>query len=300
LSEQLSPKQVARAFGVSESSLKRWVDQGLIKAVRTAGGHRKLPLDDVLRFVRERNQPLVAPELLQLPAVSPLSELGLKRGCDRLLDALLAGNEELSRQVLFDLYLAKHSICTICDHVIAPAFQAIGVKWSCQEIDVYQERRGCEIAVRTLYEFRRIVAQPDSRWTAIGGTLHGDNYSIPATMAELVLRDAGWQACSLGTSLPPESLIKAMSESPAQLVWLSISHISEEPAFVRDFALIAAAATRYGKALVVGGRALNETLRRELNYSAFCDTMQHLDRFARTLRTAGSPSETTSSLPDNP
>ncbi len=76
--EWISPNQAARAMGVSESSLKRWCDQGLIKLVRTAGGHRKLSRADVLRFIRERDQPLASPEVLGLPAVSPLAELGLK------------------------------------------------------------------------------------------------------------------------------------------------------------------------------------------------------------------------------
>lgn len=290
LPEHLSPKQVARAIGVSESSLKRWVDQGLIQAVRTVGGHRKLALEDVLKFLRENDHPIIAPELLQLPAVSPHSEIGLRRGSERLLEALLTGSEELARQVVFDLYLAKHGISEICDQVIAVAFQTIGLKWSCQEIDVYQERRGCEIALHILYELRRAVPLPNTRYQAIGGTMHGDQYSIPVTMAELVLRDAGWHACSLGNSLPAESLMKAMNESDAQLFWLSISHIEDEAVFVREFADISSAATRRGMALVVGGRALNETVRRELKYSAFCDTMQHLDQFARTLRTATSSS----------
>jgi MerR family transcriptional regulator, light-induced transcriptional regulator len=58
----LSPKQVARALGVSESSLKRWCDQGLIATVRTAGGHRKMASAEVMRYIREHNLPLVSPE----------------------------------------------------------------------------------------------------------------------------------------------------------------------------------------------------------------------------------------------
>ena len=38
MNELVSPKQVAHAMGVSESSLKRWCDQGLIPTVRTAAG----------------------------------------------------------------------------------------------------------------------------------------------------------------------------------------------------------------------------------------------------------------------
>ena len=64
----LTPKDLADALGVSESSLKRWCDRGLIPMVRTAGGHRKLPISGVLSFLRETQHELVSPELLGLPA----------------------------------------------------------------------------------------------------------------------------------------------------------------------------------------------------------------------------------------
>src|SRR5580698_1799359 len=137
----LSPKQVARAIGVSESSLKRWCDQGLIETVRTAGGHRKLPLEDVIRFLRERKHELICPEVLKMPVRSPQSEIGLERGRVAVIEAILAGNESLVRQIVFDLYLAKHSISVICDEVLCPAFCEIGSRWQCKSADVYQERR---------------------------------------------------------------------------------------------------------------------------------------------------------------
>lgn len=273
-------------IGVSESSLKRWVDQGLINAVRTAGGHRKLAMEDVVRFLRQNNHPVVDPQVFQLPAVSPQSERGLKSGADRMLQALVAGHEDLARQIIIDLYLAKHGVAGICDQVMASAFHQIGEKWSCSEIDVYQERRGCEIALRVLYELRRVIPQGDPRFIAIGGTLQGDQYSIPPTMAELVVRDAGWHSVSLGTSLPVSSFLKAIDETKAQMLWLSVSNIADESSFLGDMRLISEATSRRGIALAVGGRALTEELRREMSYSAFCDTMQHLDHFARTLLSA--------------
>lgn len=282
MSDLVSPKQVSRAIGVSESSLKRWCDQGLLQTVRTAGGHRKIEVSEVVRFIRDRNLALRAPEVLDLPPVSERAELGLVRGQSLLTSALLAGNELLVRQIIFDLYLAKHPVCVICDEVLAVAFREIGERWACQEADPFQERRGCEIAVRVMFDLRRCQRPPEPALNAIGGTIEGDQYSIPSTMAELVLRDAGWNAVSLGTSLPFSSLIRAVVETRPRLFWLSVSYIPPSIDFIKEFARLSQACMESGAALVVGGRALTESLRLKMTYSAYCDTMQHLERFART------------------
>src|SRR5687768_18525459 len=54
----LTTRDLALAMGVSESSIKRWADEGEIRAARTVGGHRRIPLPEALRFVRERGRAL--------------------------------------------------------------------------------------------------------------------------------------------------------------------------------------------------------------------------------------------------
>jgi methanogenic corrinoid protein MtbC1 len=279
----VSPKQVARAIGVSESSLKRWCDQGRIKTVRTVGGHRKMAVAAVLQFVRDTDQQLAAPEILGLPAVSEYSSLGLVRGKDQLVDALLAGDDLLSRRIVFDLYLAKHSLSVVFDEVVAAAFREIGDRWACHRAEVYQERRGCEIVLRTLSDIRRIQLAPVKPWIAIGGTIEGDLYSLPSAMAAAVLRDVGFQATSLGSSIPFASHIAAIEQIRPMLFWLSVSAIPEGLDFVGEFAALSRACSTAGAALVVGGRALTEELRQRMTYSAYCDNMQHLEGFATTL-----------------
>jgi len=279
----VSPKQVARAIGVSESSLKRWCDQGLIQTVRTAGGHRKMQISEVLRFIREKQQMLVSPEVLNLPPASDSAELGLSRGRDLLVAALLAGNESLANQIVINLYLAHHPMSLICDEVIAAAFHEIGDRWECREADPYQERRGCEIALRVLFELRRIQPAPEQSRLALGGTIEGDNYAIPSAMAELILREVGWNATSLGTSLPIDSLVRAVTDHRPPLFWVSISYILPSLDFVNEFARLSQACTASGTALIVGGRALTAELRQKMKYSSYCDTMQHLEAIARIL-----------------
>lgn len=279
----ISPKQLARAIGVSESSLKRWCDRGLIETVRTAGGHRKMSIAAVLAFIRENDYQLVSPEVLGLPPVSDGAQLGISRGRARLVESLLAGDELVARQIVFDLYMARHSVSMICDEVIAGAFHEIGERWACLDADVFQERRGCEIALRILYELRQVLPQTGRSCLAMGGTIECDYYTLPTSMAEVVLRDAGYRAVSLGTSIPFCSLARCVEDQKPNLFWLSVSHIRDGLDFVSEFDELSRACSSAGTALVVGGRAIDEKIRQKITYSAFCDTMQHLEACGKTF-----------------
>ncbi|REJ65407.1 MAG: helix-turn-helix domain-containing protein [Planctomycetota bacterium] len=50
MNDLLTPKQVARAISISESSIKRWCDRGAIATQYTPGGHRRIPLSGLLEF----------------------------------------------------------------------------------------------------------------------------------------------------------------------------------------------------------------------------------------------------------
>ena len=281
--ELLSPRQAARALGVSESSLKRWCDRGLLTTTRTPGGHRKVSTAEVLRFVREHDHPLAVSSLLGVPGIGKRTEADLAQARPRLAAALLTGDEALARQIVFDLYLAKHPLSVICDEVIAGAFREIGQRWACNEADVYQERRGCEITLRIVHELRLKQAVADSAPLAIGATITGDHYVLPTTMAEMVLGEVGFRASLLGEAIPLRSLARAVRELKPRLFWLSLSHLDENLDFVAEFAAFSQACTDERTALVVGGRAFSDELRHRVKYAAYCDTMQQLESFARAL-----------------
>jgi hypothetical protein len=108
-------------------------------------------------------------------------------------------------------------------------------------------------------------------------------------MAELVLRDCGIDATALGTSIPAESCVRAVQTLKPQIFWLSASHIADEGEFLESFARLSVACGELGVAVVVGGRALTPELRTAMVYSAFCDTMQQLERFATTFQGGTKP-----------
>ena len=95
---KFSPKQVAQALGVSESSLKRWCDQGRIAVQHTPGGHRRISLESILEFVRSTTNQLLAPELLGLPARSGKGAHTFRWAANDLCEALIHGNGAACRK----------------------------------------------------------------------------------------------------------------------------------------------------------------------------------------------------------
>tara|TARA_B100000029_G_scaffold51134_3_gene46529 strand:+ start:2190 stop:3068 length:879 start_codon:yes stop_codon:yes gene_type:complete len=280
----LSPKQVARAIGVSESSLKRWCDQGKLKCEKTAGGHRRMRIGSVMSFIRTGGYQLSDPGVVGLPPATGQTQWTIERARDRFAAALIEGDEEVCQQVALDLYIAGHSLSVICDQLIARGFQEIGNRWDCGDLEVFQERRGCELATRLIHRFGDLVTRPDPRAPkAMGGTLDGDPYTLASGMAELVLRDSGWDAQSMGNLLPFETVRAAVRKIRPRLLWLGVAVVRDEDRFIDEMNRLYSVTESEGTVLVVGGPALGKTLRGQIRYSAHCDSMQHLEDFARLL-----------------
>ena len=72
---QVTLQAAANALAISPSRLRRWADEGRIPIVRTAGGHRRFPLQAVRRLAAERGvRPSVRP--VEPPAVAAAATRG--------------------------------------------------------------------------------------------------------------------------------------------------------------------------------------------------------------------------------
>jgi excisionase family DNA binding protein len=283
---RLTPKQLAQATGVSESSIKRWCDLGEIATIRTPGGHRRIPLSGAIEFLRGSEHELIAPEALGLPAGTRRRSPPLDNAAELFRIALEANQEDRARQILFELYLKPTPLATIGDRIIGPAFQSIGHRWEAGTLEVFQERRALEITRNLLHEIR-LAQRPPVRSDpgAIGGTLSGDNYALAAILVELVLRESGWRAEFLGSNLPVQTMAMALRAEQPKLCWLSVSHVESETQFLSDYGQLSSASGDQ-TALVVGGRGLHGRLRQAMRFSAYCETLEHLETFAKTLKAA--------------
>jgi MerR family transcriptional regulator, light-induced transcriptional regulator len=278
----LSTAEVARALGVGVTTVKRWVDEGVLPAHRTVGGHRKVPLADVLRLVREGDLPRAD---LSLLTNSPAAAAGPGQFAPELFRALRKGDGQAARALIQVAYESGASVETLADEVIAPAMERVGHGWADGSLDVYQEHRGTQVCLAALLGLRSLLEPPPGRDRplAVGGGPEGDPYLLANALAEMVLREQGWEAVNLGPNTPLPSFRKALRELRPRLLWLSCGYLADAESFLAQYGELYREAERAGVAVAVGGRALNEAVRGRMRYTTFGDGLKHLAAFARTL-----------------
>jgi excisionase family DNA binding protein len=277
-STYLSTAEAAEALAVSVSTVKRWVDDGVLPAHVTAGGHRKLLRAEVLALSRQGALPGGDPPVLAGPA----DPAGVSAA---LLAALLAGRGADAKAVVRRAYRAGLAVEVLADRVVAPAMAAVGHRWEAAKLDVWEEHRGTQLCAAALYDLKdELDARAErGRPVAVGGAPAGDPYSLPTLLAQLVLLDAGWEAVNLGPDTPLPSLANAVLELRPRLVWVSASHLPDAGGFAAGYRDVWRAADAVGAAVAVGGRALAGAVRAALSYTTHGDGLAHLAAFARTL-----------------
>lgn len=287
----LSPKELADAIGVSESSLKRWTDEGLLRASRTAGGHRRIPIAEAIRFVRDTQATLVRPEILELPDVEAVSGDMPARddAADRLFELLCDGHDKAARGLVMSLYLAGESPAWICDVPLREAMHRIGDIWKHDPQGVYLEHRATDICIQALNRLRLTFQVEPGAPVAVGGAPAGDPYTLPSLIAATVLASEGFRAVNLGPDTPAEALIEAVRDQNAKLAWLTISSIADSQSLMKDVDKLASQLADIGLSLVVGGRVVDEVKLPQHGNLHIGRSMSELAAFAKGLRLAPQP-----------
>ncbi len=280
----ISTNDVAKALGVSVSTVKRWVDEGVLPAHKTAGGHRKLLVADVLQLARRGDLPHVDLSHLSRPTRARRAS-GTAGWADDLYRSLLAGDALRVRSVIHGGYRRGLAIDELADKVIAPAMQRIGNDWAQGRIDVMEEHRASQLCTAALFELKAILearaVRP--RPVAVGGAPENDETVLPTLLAQMVLLDAGWDAVNLGPRTPFASFKKAIEEMRPRLLWLTVSHLTDEDEFIGGYRELYRKAEKAGVAVAIGGRAIAEQIRSKIVYTTYGDAMAHLAAFAQSL-----------------
>jgi excisionase family DNA binding protein len=285
----LSPARAAELGGASASTLRRGVDAGHIRAEKTAGGHRRIPVADLVAFLRSRGRTVPSLEALGLfgGPRRPRS-LAARLTPEGLEDLLLAGDVVVARRLLSDALAAGRRLDELGEGIVAPAMARIGTRWAEGTIDVSQKHLATQRLWALLAELRGLLPVPRGRApVAAGGAPEGDPYVLPSLTVELTLLDLGWRVVNLGPETPMTALATAVRQPRPRRVWLSITSQRPASAFLDDCPRLIEATRTCLAGLIVGEQGVTPALQHRLVAAAFGTRLAHVREFARTLRRGG-------------
>ena len=253
--KDFSPKDLARSLGVSESSVKRWVDDGALTASRTAGGHRRIALAEAVRFVRASGTPVPHPQLFLGETRFPVAAELPGATSEDFFFLLQRDEAPAAKAWLLSLYVAGWSVAAICDGPMRSAMEKIGTLWHDGIDGLVIEHRATDTCVRAIAELRTLFRPPSNDApVAIGAAPSGDPYLLPSMMAAAVLADLGFRDHNLGPNCPIEALSLAAHKYQARLAWLALRIKPDGETTSRALNDLAAQMAAVGGTLVVGGQ----------------------------------------------
>ena len=287
----LTPRELAEAIGVSESSVKRWVDAGTIAATRTAGGHRRIAIGEAVRFIRSQQSVVTRPDALGLADVASVAQAfpGPGEEADRLYGYLVSGGAEEAKGLLLTLYLNGMSVAAIVDGPIRLSMERLGELWQHQSDGIYLEHRATEIAFQAINRLRAILPSSASRPIAVGGAAPSDVYQLPSLCAATVLHAAGLSAVNLGADLPISSLERAVDRLGASLVWVSATASGLPTDTGREIHGLATRLERKQLPMVVGGQSSERLGLRSAGNLRVARTMGELEAVAQGMNFPAAP-----------
>jgi excisionase family DNA binding protein len=278
MTDSLTTKAVSKLLHVSEATVKRWADSGLLKSEKTVGGHRRFSLNAVAHLRRELG---IGPG-----TDTPAQQTAQKRqrailpSTVQFADTLLQGDEREAGAVLVQAYLSGAALTTLFDETITEAMHRIGDLWFKGSITVADEHLATRVvfsALQTLSAVRMPV-QPNGL-KAICCGIEGDLHELAVQLARIILESEGWEVQSLGPNTPLFALSEMVNRQRPQLVCISARSISDLDRATAEYSQLRKITGKLGVTVVTGGEGFRDPVFRERFPSEF-----HADSFAGFLK----------------
>jgi len=283
MTDSLTTKAVAKLLRVSEATVKRWADGGLLQSEKTVGGHRRFSLNAVAHLRRE---------LGIGPGTDTLSrETAQKRqrvvlpATMQFAQTLLRADEKEAGAMLVQAYLSGAALTTLFDETITGAMHHIGDLWFKGSITVADEHLATRVVFSALQTLNAVLmpVQPNGL-KAICCGIEGDLHELPVQLARIVLESEGWEAQSLGPNTPLFALSEMVARQRPQLVCISARSISDLDRATAEYSQLRKITGKFGVSVVIGGEGFSDPGFRERFPSEFyAGNFSGFSKFTRAL-----------------
>jgi MerR family transcriptional regulator, light-induced transcriptional regulator len=281
MTDSVTTKAVAKLLRVSEATVKRWANSGLLQSEKTMGGHRRFSLNAVAHLRRELG---IAPGADMSPQQS-VRNRGILPATEQFADTLLRADEKDAGAMLVQAYLSGTALTTLFDETITRAMHRVGELWFKGRITIADEHLATRVVFGALQVLSTVVmpVQPHGL-KAICCGIEGDLHELPVQLARIVLESEGWEAQSLGPNTPLFALSDMVARQRPQLVCISARSISGLDRATTEYGQFRKITGKLGVAVVIGGEGFRDPVVRERFPSEFyADNFAEFAKFTRTL-----------------
>ena len=278
-SSNLTTKEVARLLHVSEATVKRWADDGVLHSTKTAGGHRRFSTQSIASLRREKGIGAALPQpRKKARALDPSSSA-------KLTELLLQGEEKEAAAFLIHAYMEGHSLVTLFDKTITEAMHEVGELWFRGSITVADEHLATRVVLSALQALRGVVVPAGpTGMNAICCGIDGDLHELPVHLAELILETEGWDTKNLGPNTPLFSLREMVTQKRPQLVCISARSIADLDRATSEYAQLCKVTARLRASVVIGGEGFRDPeIRQRFPCDFYAENFAGLAKFVKAL-----------------
>lgn len=284
--KSLTTKEVARLCRVSDATVKRWEDSGIIKSERTNGGHRRFRAEEVARFQREQGLGLKQ-TLGDESVFALLNRNGEAKKLDEynIYDAILAGSESVATDILINEHLNGKPLTEIFDDLICPALRKIGERWFAGEISVAQEHLATRTILNAIYKLRNTLPVPEPAGKlAICCALENEYHELPTHLAQITIENEGWEVLNFGANTPIYCLTEEISKHQPDIICISSTIINDIERLSRDYAAFREAAVKQKVSIILGGKIFDaDCMRKRFPADLYAQAFAEVAEYAREI-----------------
>lgn len=271
---------------VSDATVKRWEETGLLKSERTSGGHRRFRAEEVARFQREQRLGLKQSHGDESVTKTTNRARDKKTRSDSaFLQSLIDGGEEAATNVFITAHLEGKPLTEIIDRIVCPAMREVGELWHRAEISITQEHLATRTVISALYKLRNALPVPEMKnGLAVCCAIEGDFHELPTLMAQILIENEGLEVVNFGGATPLYSLADEVERHTPNLVCISATVINDLERLSRDYKDFREKTAKLEIPTLLGGRVFeDEHIRRRFESEFYARSFTEVAEFVRNL-----------------
>lgn len=262
--QYFNSEEAAKILGVNVSTIKRWTDEGKLKCIKTAGGHRKFLMEHLASFLELYKRKTEKVNLFPIETETDLriSQHILKGDFNFLIEYVLKhalhSHIERVQQVLNGLYLGQYPLYEIYDRLITPVLHQIGQMWMDNKISIAEEHIASQAIRDAVIRLQGIIKLPIKKsGKALLINFTNEFHSMALKMVEHILELRGFRVFFTGQNTPLMKIDKFFESYHPERVYVSGTVVGDRELLESEFRTICDLSSKYKAKVWVGGRAFD-------------------------------------------